>query len=221
MMTDNVYYRPILPLLIAMMAGISLGAIHPGYGVIAWLVICFCMIIVAGVLFFPAVKFGSVPISSQALATSSALVLFLGLGYLAILHWMAPVFPDNHITHFSDNQYRQISGTIVSNPIIHPHGTKFILAARSLTLAGRFFPVTGKARVTVGGQAPDLSVGEDISFAGKLRPLHNFNNPGGFDYRGYMAAQQIWCSTYTRGKNILRVGTTPISKYGHFPCTVA
>ncbi len=209
MMTDNVYYRPILPLLIAMMAGISLGAIHPGYGVIAWLVICFCMIIVAGALFFPAAKFGPVPISSQVLATSSALAFFIGLGYLAILHWTAPVFPDNHISRFSDNQYRQISGTIVTQPVSRPHGSKFVLAARSLTLAERSFPVTGKVRVTVGGQAPDLSVGDDISFPGKLKPLHNFNNPGGFDYRGYMAAQQIWCSTYTRGKHILRIGASP------------
>jgi competence protein ComEC len=209
MMTDNVYYRPILPLLIAMMAGISLGAIHPGYGAIAWLVICVCIIIVTVALLFPAVKFASVPISLQTLATGRALVFFFGLGYLAILHWTAPVFPDNHISRFSDNQYRQVSGTIVTKPVSRPHGSKFVLAARSLTLEGRCFPVTGKIRVTMGGQGPDLSVGDDISFSGKLKPLHNFNNPGGFNYRGYMAAQQIWCRTYTRGKNIVWGGRSP------------
>ncbi len=50
-MTDKFYYRPILPLLIVMMAGISLGVALPGYAVIAWPVIWVGMTVVAGAFF--------------------------------------------------------------------------------------------------------------------------------------------------------------------------
>ncbi|RLC28082.1 MAG: hypothetical protein DRH32_09530, partial [Deltaproteobacteria bacterium] len=214
MMTDKFYYRPILPLLIAMMAGISLGAIRPGYTVIARAVICVCMTTVACAFLFGKGKSGLRLISAPAIAAVTPLVLFIALGYLAIQHWTAPVFPDNHIKHFSDNNYRQISGTIVSRPVIHSHGKKFVLSARSLTVDGRCFPVTGKIRVTAGGQGPDLGAGDSISFRGRIKSLHNFNNPGGFNYREYMALQQIWCSTYTRGKNIVLEDTPPRQSMG-------
>ncbi|OQY06987.1 MAG: DNA internalization-related competence protein ComEC/Rec2 [Desulfobacteraceae bacterium 4572_123] len=214
MMTDKKYHRPILPLLIAMMAGISLGAALPGHAVIAWTVISVCMVTVAWIFFYAGGKPGLPVVSVPAIATGTSLVLFLALGYLAIGHWTAPAFPDNHVKHFSDNHYRRISGTIVSRPVIRSYARKFVLSARSLTRDDRCFPVTGKIRVTVGGHGPDLAVGDIISFRGKLKSLHNFNNPGGFNYRGYMALQKIWCSTYTRGKNIVLLDTAPSQSVG-------
>lgn len=208
-MTDKFYYRPILPLLIVMMAGISLGAALPGYAVIAWPVIWVGMTVVAGAFFYVEGKPGLRQVSTQAIATGTSLVLFFALGYLAVLHWTAPVFPDNHIKHFSDNHHRQISGTIISRPVIRSYARKFVLSARSLTIDHRSFPVTGKIRVTVGGQGPDLAVGDTISFRGRLKSLHNFNNRGGFNYRQYMALQEIWCSTYTRGKHVVLMDTSP------------
>lgn len=213
-MIDKFYYRPILPLLIAMMAGISLGAALPGYAVIAWPVICVCMTAVACAFFRVEGKSGIGSISVPAVATGTALVLFFSLGYLAISHWTAPVFPDNHIKHFSDGNHRQMSGTVVTRPVSRSYGSKFVLSARSLTIDGGIFPVTGKIRVTVGGQGPELAAGDTISFRGKLKSLHNFNNPGGFNYRRYMAFQKIWCSTYTRGKNIVLLDITPSQSIG-------
>ncbi len=209
MMTNKFYYRPILPLLVAMMAGISLGAVRPGHAVLAWLVICVCVVIVAWAFFNVNGKPGLRQIFTPAIATGFSLVLFSSLGYLAVLHWTAPVFPDNHIKHFSNNQSWKISGIIVSRPVFHSHGSKFVLSARSITIDHRAFLVTGKIKVTAGGQGSELAVGDTISFRGKLKSLHNFNNPGGFDYRGYMALQQIWCRAYTRSKNIVLIKNSP------------
>ncbi|MEO8050975.1 MAG: ComEC/Rec2 family competence protein [Acidobacteriota bacterium] len=45
-----------------------------------------------------------------------------------------------------------------------------------------------------------LEYGQRIEIEARIRPPRNFNNPGSFDYAGYLARQQIfWTATMTRG----------------------
>ena len=43
-----------------------------------------------------------------------------------------------------------------------------------------------------GEQPPDLRYGQLIEFEGRVRPARNFQNPGAFDYQGYLARQKIY-----------------------------
>ncbi|HVY93141.1 MAG TPA: ComEC/Rec2 family competence protein [Bryobacteraceae bacterium] len=43
-----------------------------------------------------------------------------------------------------------------------------------------------------GESFPDLPYGTPVEFQGKARTPHNFGNPGAFDYRTYLARQQIY-----------------------------
>ncbi|HYX69519.1 MAG TPA: ComEC/Rec2 family competence protein, partial [Terriglobales bacterium] len=50
--------------------------------------------------------------------------------------------------------------------------------------------------------AAPLLYGQRLRFTTKLRPPHNFGNPGGFDYRGWLAAQGIAASGSVRADKL-------------------
>ena len=51
-----------------------------------------------------------------------------------------------------------------------------------------------------------LEYGQRVEIEARIRPPHNFNNPGSFDYAGYLARQKIfWTATMTRGSDGARV----------------
>lgn len=53
-----------------------------------------------------------------------------------------------------------------------------------------------RARVSLnlheGEQAPDLRYGQRLEIEARVRPPHNFHNPGSFDYVGYLARQDVY-----------------------------
>lgn len=53
-----------------------------------------------------------------------------------------------------------------------------------------------RARVTQtlreGDEPQVLSYGQRVEFEGRVRPPHNYNNPGSFDYAGYLARRHIY-----------------------------
>ena len=62
--------------------------------------------------------------------------------------------------------------------------------------------VTGRIRVTVSGPGPVLARGDRVVFRSRLRQPRNFNNPGGFNYRRYMAFKGLWRTAYTKGSRL-------------------
>lgn len=60
-----------------------------------------------------------------------------------------------------------------------------------------------RARVTIpldeGETPPALTYGQHIEIDARIRPPHNYNNPGGFDYAAYLAHQDIyWTAVMAR-----------------------
>ena len=182
-MIDKVYSRPIIPLLISMISGIVLGDIVPGYRVWAYLLVfttgglMLCSIILRSFL----KKDVLIPIT-----------LFFVLGYLLIQPSTSPHFPSNHIIYFTDSNKWKIVGTIDQSVEKNKYRQNFILNAETLDGKNEKFSVTGKIRVTVSGDGPALSFGDRISFIAKIKSIKNFKNPGGFDYRRYMAFKSVF-----------------------------
>ena len=190
-MAYRIYSRPIIPLLISMIFGIASGSRFPGNAIWAYSTIFLC----AGLIVFQAVykkKLSVLP-----------LVIFFAFGYLLIQPWVAPRFPSNHITHFTDNHRWEIVGVIDKNPAIYNNRLRIILRVETLGRDNSSFPVIGKIRVTVTKPFPDIFVGDRLSLIGKIRSIRNFNNPGGFNYKRYMAFKKIWGSAYVPGKRII------------------
>lgn len=49
-----------------------------------------------------------------------------------------------------------------------------------------------------GQAAPRLRYGQRVELEGRVRPPHNFGNPGAFDFEGYLARRQIFWNISTR-----------------------
>jgi competence protein ComEC len=189
-MKANPFPRPSIPLLLSLISGIGVGS---------WLSlpvfwVYLLIFLISGYLIYN--------ISGKARFSLLPAVLFFLLGYLSIQTWVAPNFPSNHIIHFVDGKRGEMSGRISSTPVRSQNRTKFILDVERLSLTYLEETVCGKIRVTVRGETPALSLGDQVAISGKIRSIRNFNNPGRFDYRRFMAFQGVYGSVYTNGDGI-------------------
>jgi competence protein ComEC len=184
-MLINFYSRPIIPFLIALVAGITLGSAFPGYSLWAGGIIVICSVLI---LFH---------IIWKQTVWLAPLLLFLAVGYLSIQPWVFPRFPSNHIIHYLDSHRWDIVGVIDKHPLDYGTRQKIVLRVETLGNGKDSFAATGKMGVTISGVGPQLDSGDRLFLSSRIRSIRNFNNPGGFDYQQYMAFQGIWGSAYT------------------------
>ena len=193
METTTIYFRPVIPLLLAMMLGIAAGAWFPGYGMWMVAVASLCM---AALIYL---------IRKEKTARVIPMLLLLALGNLSIQPWAAPGFPANHIIHFTGRHFWRITGVIVESDAGPLKRQKCILRTEILERNRKTFAVKGRIRLTVSGNDPKLSEGDRIVFKGRIRTIRNFNNPGGFDYQRYMAFKDVWGSAYVSADKLIRI----------------
>ncbi len=189
-MTDKLYSRPVIPLLLSMMSGIASGVWFPGHGTWAYIVVS----VFACLIFYA--------IAKRKTVVFSPIVLFLSLGYLSVQSWVVPDLPSHHVVRFADTDPWEITGVIDTFPAKYPNRQKFILRIETLEGYKKIFPVAGKIRVTVSGNSLKLTKGARVAFYSKIRSIRNFNNPGGFDYKRYMVFKKVWATAYVSEKRL-------------------
>ncbi|MFO8084117.1 MAG: ComEC/Rec2 family competence protein, partial [Desulfobacterales bacterium] len=187
----RVYFRPVIPLLVSLIAGIIAGSRFSGHGDCAY---CLALVCVCLILYFLYKNRGVV---------FTPTVLFFALGYLSIQPWVAPKFPPHHIVHLADADSWKITGVIDTPVAAYSNRQKFILRTETLERNTKNFTVTGKIRVTVSGRGPELILGDRIVFFGKVKPIRNFHNPGGFDYKRYMAFRKVYGTVYVSAQKLI------------------
>ncbi|MGE5258220.1 MAG: ComEC/Rec2 family competence protein, partial [Hyphomicrobiales bacterium] len=190
MQAGKFYHRPVIPLTVALMAGIALGSAAPGFeswalasALVSGLVIGWCLL-------------------RRSPAAVSPLMLFLALGYLSLQPWINPTLPPNHVSRFADTGPWRIIGVVDGRPLDFESRIKFVLRVERLENDHETRAVTGLLRVTLTGSEIAIDQGARISIHGRIRPIHNFNNPGGFDFARAMAYRGIWGSVFANGKDL-------------------
>jgi len=189
-MTDNIYFRPVVPLLLSMISGITAGSWFPGHDVLAYVVVSISICLI-----FHAIR-------KNRTVIILPIVLFVVLGYLSIQSWVMPNFPPNHVTHYFDTHPWKIAGVIDTPVATYSHRQKFILRTETLEWNKKSFPVTGKIRVTISGHGLKLTMGDRIVFSSRMKSIRNFNNPGGFDYKRYMAFRKVYGTAYVSAQKL-------------------
>jgi competence protein ComEC len=187
---EKMICRPFIPLLLSLIAGIICGALFPGH---PW------PALIAGAGLLSAVLRSMV--RRQAIAYLPLLLMPV-LGYLSIQPWLCPRFPPDHIIHYADNGLWQINGTVVDQPVYRGDRCYLTLAARRLVRSEKRLAVAGQLRVTVAGGAPLIRRGDRLHLKSKIRTVRSFQNPGGFDYRQYLAFRAIWARTFVPTKHL-------------------
>lgn len=196
-MAQRVYARPIIPLLMGLIGGILVGTWLGGHAV--W--VSFFVLLCAGLIF--------ARIRKKQMAMWLPILLLGGLGYLAVQPWVAPGFPEHHIIHRAGARKLIVTAVVKEAPIPFKRGIRCILETQTVQdLPAKEhtpLPVTGRMRITLVGNITDLTPGDRITFAAKIKRIRRFNNPGGFDYEKYMAFKRIWVSAYVPERRLLAV----------------
>ena len=192
---DRFYFRPLIPLLFALMAGIVAAHTLPGVNRLA-----LAMAIPAGAVMLALLL-------SNRSARVLPLIFFFALGYLSLAPWqIVPEGPDHLRQYARDTEKSwQITGRIANTPSRVSYRVKFRLS--DLKIASPDHPdggerVRGDLRMTVYGPRQNLRRHDHIRFQSRIRPFHNFNNPGGFDYKSFMAYRNVWASAYASGNRL-------------------
>ena len=191
-MATEAIHRPMLPLAVALAAGIATGAWIPG----RW--------IEAGVLAAGSVLVVIRGTTEGRHQVAAPLILIVALGYLSLQPWLTPRLGPGHAARFVDGPPVTVHGTVVSEPRMTAGRQKFVLALfrpKGTRPAG---PDRGWIRVTVQGAFPFILRGDVLSFAARLRSLRNFNNPGGFDYRRHLFLQTVRATAYVNADQVQR-----------------
>ncbi len=192
-------YRPLIPVTLALAAGIAVGAWQPGLwlwslggiaaGVVIW-----------GLQFFR---------SREALL--SPVFLCALVGYLSIQPWLGSEPCPQHVAHFADQGYWAIRGKVAAAAVVHRGRWQFLLEAGLLENKHRRVAVHGLVRVTGRGEWPGAGVGDRVIFRGRLRSIRSFVNPGGFDYERYMRFNGVLTRVYASAKSF-RIESSATSK---------
>lgn len=187
---QTLYLRPIVPLLFSLISGIVICSFFPGLTPYAYILSAVC------IFFILLCVFGKIK------SRLPVFFLFACIGYFSLHPHVSLEFPSNHIIHFANSGKVHISGMVSGRPVQKGFRSIFYLHSEIVKAKGKRHIVTGKLRITAGGVLPCFSDGDDIVITGSIRPIRNFNNPGGFDYKRYMAFKGIHGTVYARGSDI-------------------
>ena len=191
---DSFYRRPLLPLLFAFIGGIALARLFPFSELfyrLAWPVAT------------TAAAFVIYLLTRSRPGRLSPLILLFALGGLAYSPWQTPFFPPDAALSHLEADYADIQATITGLPQRESFRTKCILddlTVESKTGGPHF--VHGCIQAAFYGNCPELVPGQRVAVHGRLRKFRNFNNPGGFDYRRFMADRNIWGAMYAKGEYV-------------------
>jgi len=191
---DGHFYRlPLIPLLFAFIAGLITGRLTalPFLLTGAW--------VTAAAAGFELTR----RVTCHKPARLCPLLLFFALGVISIAAWQTPYFPPPETKPLFDAGYMEICGTITGPPRIESFRTRCVLDQLEITdKKNELHQPAGRIQAAFYGKTPELSPGDRVQFRSIIRMFKNFNNPGGFDYRQYMADQNIWAAVYTSGKRV-------------------
>jgi len=178
--------RPLFTLLFGSCSGIVVGSylsIKPV--ILLALTFLFCALL----FFLSAQKRGS-----QLLP----LVVFFFIGVLASTRIPDPDKPPQHMQTVLRNKSAILMGTI-SQPLQRgSHSNRMLLKLEAFKEGESWHRVSGKILISLRECEQNWTVGQLLVGRVRIRPVRNFDNPGGFDYRQYLANQRIWVRGYVR-----------------------
>ncbi len=125
---------------------------------------------------------------------STLLALVAGGALVAVAHRMPPA-PQMD----TQGALLILSGCVVEPSAISADRDQFVL---ELEPGAR---VRVSLYVPKGKQPPVLRYGQRVEFDARVRPTHNFNNPGEFDYVHYMARQDIYWTASARATASIKI----------------
>ena len=173
--------RPVIPLLIALIAGISTGntASIPDSGALL------ALLATLATMLFASATGRKVPFYLCLLIS-----LFL-LGIVNINLYLHPYRGIDDITRHAGKDRLTVEGLVCTSPRVAGDKTRLIISTSRIIRDEAIVPVRGKILLSVKDSNTVFNYGNCIRARTKLKEPHNFNNPGGFDYKRYLLYRGI------------------------------
>lgn len=157
---------------------------------------------------------------NASLALFSALPFFFCIGFIHTSLALAPPDDPNHIYNLIQQRSKvTVTGTLVRMVEYDGSKSRFELSVDEVRFPAENFtqrvePARGLIRLSMRGKlSADIIPGTTLMLIATLDRLHNYQTPGAFDYRGYMASRSIYCSGWVKSEHhILRVRDVPGAK---------
>ncbi len=124
--------------------------------------------------------------------------ILLTLGFLAATEIPDPDNPSPTIRQLLHRTSLVIMGTISHTPEQGSGETRIRLRLEAFKEGDGWHFASGNLLLNIREYQRDWPVGQRLIGKVRIRPLRNFNNPGGFDYRQYLANQRIWLKGYVQ-----------------------
>ena len=192
--------RPLLSLLPFFMIGLALGPRLPAWS--GWLSPA-----AVGLSLFCAV---GVWTGGRWTWTCLGLVFVL-IGAAATGAIYAPPDHPGHVYNLRDREGLVFGGVVSEQPRAGFGRIRLVVDVDEVLEHGRAArSASGRVYVTVAGAEVAAASGDRVRFPAVLRAMRNFENPGRFDYRGFMAGQRIWAGGFLEDARLLAV----IAPYG-------
>ena len=179
--------RPVIPLLIALMAGITCANHFP----IPDLPVQVCLVLTLILILLTLLRK-----RGHSLFPFLLFPLFL-LGILAMNVYLYPHPGNDHIRNFHGPEKITVEGMVSDNPQVSPEKTDLLVSASRIIINDRYLPVSGRVLLNIREPFP-FHYGDYIRFHSRIRLPHNFGNPGGFEYEKYLRIRGILARAFVK-----------------------
>lgn len=179
-------YRPLSRLLLSFCSGIVVGRhVSPETFIILILTCFFCALL----LFF---------VVKGRKSRFLPLIIFVSIGILASGRIPDPNQPPAGMQKLLQKKSVILMGTITHSLQRGATSTRMRLRLGSFKEGDSWHPVAGNLLLNIRNCQKQWSVGQLLAGRVRIKPVRNFNNPGAFNYRQYLADQRIWLRGYVR-----------------------
>jgi len=180
--------RPLLAFCISLIAGIAVSSISNSY-----------IIIVAAIILLAIVTTISIVKNPQMIFFLIGITLFFSIG--AIQYKYLNDYNTGKMIKYSDQQVT-IKGIVNSEPNVGETKTSYILQTEQITTNGIQKSLTAKVILNTLNSNSRYDYGEEIIVTGTLTIPKGRRNPGGFDYRNYLAQSGVSATVFALKEDI-------------------
>ena len=177
--------RPLFFLLIALIAGIITGSF---FAVSYYLLLSVLTLIL--LFLFVTIR--------NKWSTAGFFLIISSIFVLGVFDIQKQQYFVNHnqdIGRYIDKGKLTMEGIVIDSPLAYSDKNVLIVGCIRAIKDKSYIPVSGNIRLAV-PESINFQYGDFIRFHSTLKRIHNFNNPGGFDYEHYLNLQGIYATGF-------------------------
>lgn len=195
-------HRPLIPILLSYLIGLIIG----------YTITLPRTILIPSILLLLLFFLITIAIKKTEQSFLLPIIIFNLWGIFFINSRLYPHLPLNHIANNIREEKIILEGILYKPPELFLNKTKLYILLERIVEKNKIKRINGKLLLTAKHKLEHLNYGDRLRFSARIRNPRNFNNPGGFDYRKYLALKGILVTASIEdGREIVKVEETTLN----------